>query len=52
MKALFRSAVINGVVAVPVLVVIVLLASKKSVMGHYTASCPKHAGLARRRDHG
>jgi len=37
MKALFWSAVINGVVAVPLLVVIILLASKKSVMGAYTA---------------
>jgi Mn2+/Fe2+ NRAMP family transporter len=38
MKALFWSAVINGVVAVPLMVVIVLLASKESVMGAYTAS--------------
>jgi Mn2+/Fe2+ NRAMP family transporter len=38
MKALFWSAIINGVVAVPLLVVITLLASKKSVMGKYTAS--------------
>jgi Mn2+/Fe2+ NRAMP family transporter len=38
MKALFWSAVINGVVAVPLLVVIILLASKKSVMGKFTAS--------------
>ena len=35
MKALFWSAVINGVVAVPLLVVITLLASRKSVMGPY-----------------
>ena len=35
MKALFWSAVINGVVAVPLLVVILLLASKESVMGKY-----------------
>ena len=40
MKALFWSAVINGVVAVPLMVVIILLASKKSVMGAYTASRP------------
>ena len=40
MKALFWSAVINGVVAVPLLIVIILLASKKSVMGVYTASRP------------
>ncbi|HEY8055318.1 MAG TPA: divalent metal cation transporter, partial [Terriglobales bacterium] len=38
MKALFWSAVINGVVAVPLMVVIVILASKKSVMGEYVAS--------------
>jgi Mn2+/Fe2+ NRAMP family transporter len=37
MRALFWSAVINGVVAVPLMVVIILLASKKSVMGAYTA---------------
>jgi len=38
MKALFWSAVINGVVSVPLLVVITLLASRRSVMGEYTAS--------------
>jgi len=38
MKALFWSAVINGVVAVPMLVVLILLVSKKSVMGKFTAS--------------
>ena len=37
-KALFWSAVINGVVAVPLVIVIVLLASRKSVMGQFTAS--------------
>jgi len=40
MKALFWSAVINGVVAVPLMVVIILLVSKRSVMGDYTASRP------------
>jgi NRAMP (natural resistance-associated macrophage protein)-like metal ion transporter len=40
MKALFWSAVINGVVAVPLMAVIVILASKKSVMGAYVASRP------------
>jgi Mn2+/Fe2+ NRAMP family transporter len=40
MKALFWSAVINGVVAVPLLALITLLASKKSVMGAHTASRP------------
>jgi Mn2+/Fe2+ NRAMP family transporter len=38
MKALFWSAVLNGVVAVPLMVVIILLVSKRSVMGPYTAS--------------
>jgi Mn2+/Fe2+ NRAMP family transporter len=38
MKALFWSAVINGVVAVPLLALIVVLVSKKSVMGDYAAS--------------
>jgi Mn2+/Fe2+ NRAMP family transporter len=40
MKALFWSAVINGIVAVPLMVVIILLVSKKSVMGDFTASRP------------
>lgn len=40
MKALFWSAVINGVVAVPLMVVIIMLASNKSVMGAFTASRP------------
>jgi len=37
MKALFWSAVINGVVAVPLMAVIIILVSRKSVMGAYTA---------------
>jgi len=37
MKALFWSAVINGVVAVPIMVGLMLLASKKSVMGSFTS---------------
>ncbi|NTU92559.1 MAG: divalent metal cation transporter [Chlorobiaceae bacterium] len=40
MKALFWSAVINGVIAVPIMVVILLLVMKKSVMGEFTASRP------------
>lgn len=40
MKALIWSAVINGVVAVPLMAVIILLASKKSVMGEYKANHP------------
>jgi NRAMP (natural resistance-associated macrophage protein)-like metal ion transporter len=37
-KALFYSAVINGVVAVPLLVLILLLAMRPTVLGAYTAS--------------
>jgi Mn2+/Fe2+ NRAMP family transporter len=40
MKALFYSAVINGVVAVPLMAVIILLASKQSVMGEFPAGRP------------
>ena len=40
MKALFWSAVINGLVAVPLMVVVILLVSKKSVMGDFIASRP------------
>jgi Mn2+/Fe2+ NRAMP family transporter len=40
MKALFWSAVINGIVAVPLMVVIIQLVSKKSVMGAFTAARP------------
>jgi Mn2+/Fe2+ NRAMP family transporter len=40
MRALFWSAVINGVVAVPLMLVIILLVTKKSVMGTFTASRP------------
>jgi Mn2+/Fe2+ NRAMP family transporter len=36
MIALFWSAVVNGVVAVPVMVVIMMLASRRSVMGRFT----------------
>jgi Mn2+/Fe2+ NRAMP family transporter len=38
MKALFWSAVINGVVAVPLMVAILVLVTKKNVMGSFTAS--------------
>ncbi|MDG4892200.1 divalent metal cation transporter [Mesorhizobium sp. WSM4976] len=37
MKALFWSAVINGVVAVPLMVVVILLASSRSVMGPFAS---------------
>ncbi|MEY5097385.1 MAG: hypothetical protein RJA36_104 [Pseudomonadota bacterium] len=43
MKALFWSAVINGIVAVPLLVLIIVLVSRKSVMGPYTAGRPSSA---------
>ena len=38
MKALFWSAVINGIVAVPLMVAIMILSSKSSVMGVHIAS--------------
>ncbi|QWE20169.1 NRAMP family divalent metal transporter [Polynucleobacter sp. AP-Kolm-20A-A1] len=38
MKALFWSAVINGVVAVPLMIAIMLLSSKSTVMGSFVAS--------------
>jgi Mn2+/Fe2+ NRAMP family transporter len=40
MKALFWSAVINGVVAVPLMAVVILLASNRSLMGGLTAGRP------------
>lgn len=40
MKALLFSAVVNGVVAVPLMVVILLLVSRRAVMGAFTASRP------------
>jgi len=40
MKALFWSAVINGVVAVPLMACVILLASRKSVMGDFTVGLP------------
>jgi NRAMP (natural resistance-associated macrophage protein)-like metal ion transporter len=38
MKALFLSAIINGVVAVPLMALIILIATKASVMGPFKAS--------------
>jgi Mn2+/Fe2+ NRAMP family transporter len=40
MRALFWSAIINGIVAVPLMVVIILIVSSKTVMGKFTASRP------------
>ncbi|MCW6533229.1 Nramp family divalent metal transporter [Sphingomonas lycopersici] len=37
MKALFWSAVINGVAAVPILVGLMLVVSERHIMGHFTA---------------
>lgn len=39
-KALFWSAVINGVVAVPIMAVIMIVVSLRSAMGDYAASLP------------
>ena len=38
MKALFWSAIINGVIAVPLMSVIIILASRKAVMGAFVAN--------------
>lgn len=38
MKALFWSAVVNGVVAVPLVVIVVLLSRRRSLMGEHAAS--------------
>jgi len=38
MRALFWSAVINGVVSVPLIIMVVILASRRSVLGAYCAS--------------
>ena len=38
MRALFWSAVINGVVAVPLIIMVMILVSKRSVMGRFPAS--------------
>lgn len=40
MKALFWSAVINGVTAVPVLIGLMIVVSKRSIMGEFVASGP------------
>ncbi|HET7885110.1 MAG TPA: divalent metal cation transporter [Bradyrhizobium sp.] len=40
MKALFWSAVINGIVAVPLMAIVTLIASSRSVMGRFTSSRP------------
>jgi len=37
-KALFWSAVLNGVIAVPIMVIIMMLASRRDVMGDYFAA--------------
>jgi NRAMP (natural resistance-associated macrophage protein)-like metal ion transporter len=39
-KALFWSAVINGVVAVPIMAVMMIVVSRRSIMGDYTARLP------------
>ena len=40
MKALYWSAVINGVVAAPIMAVMMIVVTRKSAMGDYTASLP------------
>ncbi len=39
-KALFWSAVINGVVAVPVMVMMMLMATRRTCMGRFVLSTP------------
>ena len=52
-KALFWSAVINGVAAAPIMTMIMLLASRKAVMRQFTLSpWLKSLGVARDRGHG
>jgi len=41
-SALFWSAVINGVLAVPVMVLLMIMARRKDVMGHFTIGGPLH----------
>ena len=38
MRALYWSAIVNGVVAVPIMVVMLLLATRTDVMGDFTIS--------------
>ena len=40
MDALYWSAVINGVVAVPVMVVMMLMTARKTIMGDFTVRGP------------
>lgn len=40
MRALYWSAVVNGIVAVPVLALMMLMASRRSIMGEFTISAP------------
>jgi NRAMP (natural resistance-associated macrophage protein)-like metal ion transporter len=40
MKALFWSAVVNGVAAVPIMVLVMLMASRRKVMGQFALSLP------------
>jgi Mn2+/Fe2+ NRAMP family transporter len=39
-RALYWSAVVNGIVAVPVLALMMLMASRRSIMGEFTISAP------------
>ena len=48
-KALFWSAVINGVVAVPVMVMMMLLATRRDVMGAFTLTRGLKSSSAGRR---
>jgi NRAMP (natural resistance-associated macrophage protein)-like metal ion transporter len=41
-SALYWSAVINGVLAIPVMVLLMIMARRKDVMGHFTVAGPLH----------
>jgi Mn2+/Fe2+ NRAMP family transporter len=42
-KALFWSAVINGVIAVPIMVIVMLLSGRREVMGEFVVKGPLRA---------
>ena len=52
-KALFWAAVINGIVAVPVMAVMMVMSTKTAIMGRFTVHGPlRFFGLGRDRRHG
>ena len=43
-KALFWSAVINGLVAVPVMAMMMLMSGRRAIMGRFALPAPLHLG--------